>query len=375
MPAMPVTVPFLDLQQQIAPLRDEIDTAIRRVIDSCAFVLGEEVRAFEAEFAAYCETRHAIGVDSGTSALHLILRALDIGPGDEVIVPPNSFIATAECVSLAGATPVFADVDPITCQIDPEAVQRAITPRTRAMIPVHLFGRTCDLHALKAIADARGIHLIEDACQAHGARYHGRRVGGFGIAAAWSFYPGKNLGAFGDGGAITTNDDALRETLLQLRDHGQKKKYEHDRVGVNGRLDSLQAAVLRVKLRRLDTWNAARQRAAARYEALLRDSEFTPPAPLRPGEDHVYHLYVVRHPHRATVARALQENKVGFGLHYPVPLHRTGAYAGLGYGPGSFPRSERLADEILSLPMFAELTDLQIDHVCDVLKRAPLVSG
>jgi len=375
MPQMPVTVPFLDLQQQIAPLRDEIDTAIRRVIDSCAFVLGEELRAFEAEFAAFCDTRYAIGVDSGTSALHLILRGLGIGPGDEVILPPNSFIATAECVSLAGATPVFADVDPQTHQIDPECVRRAITPRTRAVIPVHLFGRTADLNPLLALTQAHGIHLVEDACQAHGARYHGRRVGGFGIAAAWSFYPGKNLGAFGDGGAITTNDEALRDTLLQLRDHGQKRKYEHAMVGVNGRLDNLQAAVLRVKLRHLESWNAARRRAAARYTALLAGSDCTPPAPLRPGEDHVYHLYVVRHPHRSAVAAALQENKVGFGYHYPVPLHRTPAYAGLGCGPGSYPHSERLADEIVSLPMFAELTDLQIERVCDVLKRAPLVSG
>jgi dTDP-4-amino-4,6-dideoxygalactose transaminase len=368
-------VPFLDLHSQIAPLRDEIDAAICRVMDSCGFILGEDVRAFETEFAAYCEARFAIGVDSGTSALHLILRALEIGPGDEVVLPPNSFVATAECVTLAGATPVFADVDPETQLIDPEAVRRALTPRTRAVIPVHLFGRTADLDALQAITGAGGIHLIEDACQAHGARWRGRRVGSFGVAAAWSFYPGKNLGACGDAGGITTNDAALRDILLQLRDHGQARKYDHQRVGTNGRLDSLQAAVLRIKLRHLDAWNAARRRVASRYDALLRDSDFRTPAPLRPGEDHVYHLYVVRHAHRSTVAQALQENRIGFGMHYPVPIHRTGAYAHLGLGAGSFPHSERLAEEILSLPMYPELTDMQIEHVCDVLKRASLVRG
>jgi dTDP-4-amino-4,6-dideoxygalactose transaminase len=372
---MSATVPFLDLHSQIAPLRDEFDAAIARVIDSCSFVLGDELRAFETEFAAYCETRHCVGVDSGTSALHLILRALGLGPGDEVVLPPNSFIATAECVSLVGATPVFADVDPETHNLDVEAVRSAITPRTRAVIAVHLFGRTADLTALRQLTDHHGIHLVEDACQAHGARWRGKRVGGFGVAAAWSFYPGKNLGAFGDGGAITTEDDALHATLVELRDHGQRRKYDHVRVGVNGRLDSLQAAVLRVKLRHLDSWNAARRRAAALYDEMLRDSEFRTPAPLRPGEDHVYHLYVVRHPNRSAVAQVLQEHRIGHGLHYPVPIHRSAAYASLGLGPGSFPRTEKLAEEILSLPMYAELNELQIEHVCDVLKRASLVSG
>jgi dTDP-4-amino-4,6-dideoxygalactose transaminase len=254
-------------------------------------------------------------------------------------------------------------------------VRRAITPRTRAVLPVHLFGRTADLDALGALAREHGIHLVEDACQAHGARWRGRPVGNGGIAAAWSFYPGKNLGAFGDAGAVTTNDDALHDTLRQLRDHGQKRKYEHHIVGVNGRLDNLQAAVLRIKLRHLETWNAARRRAASRYSELLHDSDFTVPAPLRPGEDHVFHLYVVRHPHRSAVVQALQENHIGFGFHYPVPIHRTGAYAHLGHGPGSFPRTEKLAEEIVSLPMFAELTDMQIEHVCDVLRRASIVSG
>jgi dTDP-4-amino-4,6-dideoxygalactose transaminase len=368
-------VPFLDLHRQLAPLRNEIDEAIRRVVDSCGFILGEDVRAFEAEFAEYCGVRFALGVDSGTSALHLILRALGIGPGDEVVLPPNSFVATAEAVSLVGARPVFADVDEATHLLDAQALERAITPWTRAVIAVHLFGRSADLNALKAVTDRHGLYLIEDAAQAHGARYHGRHVGGAGVAAAFSFYPGKNLGAFGDAGAITTNDAGLRDAILQLRDHGQRGKYDHQRVGTTARLDSLQAAVLRVKLPHLDSWNAARRRVAARYSQLLGDSEFRAPAPLRPGEDHVYHLYVVRHEHRSAVAQALQENGIGFGLHYPVPIHRTEAYAYLGLGPGSFPVSERLAEEILSLPMYPELTDAQLEHVCDVLTRSSFVSG
>jgi dTDP-4-amino-4,6-dideoxygalactose transaminase len=366
-------VPFLDLHTQIAPLRDEIDAAMRRVVDTCAFVLGEDVRAFEAEWAAYCGARFAIGVDNGTSALQLIVRGLGLGPGDEVLLPANSFIATAEAVSLAGATPVFADVDPDTQLLTAESAARALTPRTRALIAVHLFGRTCDMAALGAFCAARGIHLIEDAAQAHGARIGERRAGGFGVAAGWSFYPGKNLGAFGDAGAVTTDDEHLYEVITQLRDHGQVRKYDHRRIGTNARLDTLQAAVLRVKLRHLDTWNAARRRVATAYDALLRDSELVLPAPLRPGEDHVYHLYVVRHPHRSAVVTALQENGIGFGMHYPVPIHRTAAYAN-GNQP-SLPVAERLAGEIVSLPMYAEMTTSQIEHVCEVLTRASFVSG
>ena len=343
MPAMPSQVPFLDLHSQILPLRNDLDAAIRRVIDSCGFILGREVQDFEEEFAAYCGVDHAIGVDSGTSALLLILRGLGIGPGDEVVLPPNTFIATAESVSLVGATPVFADVDVETQQLDPEKVEAALTPRTRAVIAVHLFGRTAPLAALLGLTRARGIHLVEDACQAHGARYQGRYVGGFGVAAAFSFYPGKNLGAFGDAGAIVTRDAALAETLRQCRDHGQRAKYDHVRLGTNARLDSLQAAVLRVKLPHLESWNAARRRVAARYDALLRESECLTPAPLAVGEDHVHHLYVVRHPRRSAVVHALRENGIGFGLHYPVPIHRTAAYAGLGLGPGSYPNAELLA--------------------------------
>jgi dTDP-4-amino-4,6-dideoxygalactose transaminase len=375
MTAMPQQrVPFLDLHSQIAPLRKELDQALARVLDSCGFVLGEDVAAFEREFAAFCEARHCIGVDSGTSALHLVLRGLDIGPGSEVIVPANSFIATAEAVSLAGATPVFADVEPGTGLLDPHRLGAAIGPRTRAIIPVHLYGRTADLEPILAIAAGHGVQVIEDAAQAHGARYHGRRIGGHGIAAAFSFYPGKNLGAFGDAGAITTNDDRLATTLRELRDHGQERKYEHRRIGTNARLDSIQAAVLRIKLAHLERWNAARRRHAALYDTLLRGTEFTTPAPLRAGEDHVYHLYVVRHPNRAAVVDALRQGGIGFGLHYPVPIHRSPAYAALAYGAGSLPVAEQLADEIVSLPMFAELSEDQVRLVCDVLTQAT-VSG
>ncbi len=375
LPRMPAQVPFLDLHAQVSQLRNELDAAIGRVVDSCSFILGREVAAFERDFASYCAVAHAIGVDSGTSALALVLQGLGIGPGDEVILPPNSFIATAECVTHVGARPVFADVDLQTQLLDPSRVEAALTPRTRAVIAVHLFGRTAPLAALLDLTQRHGIHLLEDACQAHGARYGGRPVGGFGVAAAFSFYPGKNLGAFGDAGAITTNDAHLARLVRQLRDHGQSAKYEHQHVGRTGRLDALQAAVLQVKLRRLETWNAARRTAARQYAARLHDSEFQLPSPLGPAEDHVFHLYVVRHPRRAAVVKALQEHGVGFGLHYPVPIHRTQAYAWLGLGPGSYPHAELLAAEILSLPMYPELTEAHIEQVCEVMTQAASLSG
>ncbi len=375
MPPMPSQVPFLDLHSQIMPLRNELDAAIRRVVDSCGFILGPEVPAFETEFARACEVEHAIGVDSGTSALVLILRGLDIGPGDEVILQPNTFIATAESISLVGAKPVFADVDLETQQIDPARVAAAITPRTRAVVAVHLFGRTAPLEALHGLARERGIHLIEDACQAHGARFARRPVGSLGIAAAWSFYPGKNLGAFGDAGAVTTRDAVLATAIRQLRDHGQIDKYDHVRIGTNARMDSLQAAVLRVKLPHLESWNAGRRRVAALYDAALRGSEFRLPAPLAGEEDHVYHLYVVRHPRRSAVVHALRDHGIGFGLHYPVPIHRSAAYAFLGLGPGSYPNAELLAEEILSLPMYPELTEAHIEQVCEVMTLAASLSG
>jgi dTDP-4-amino-4,6-dideoxygalactose transaminase len=367
-------VPFLDLNSQILPLRNELDAALQRVVDSCGFILGDDVHTFEQEFADFCGAAHCIGVDSGTSALHVILRALGIGPGDEVILPANTFIATAEAVSHAGALPVLVDVREDTQLLDVALIEEAITPRTRALIAVHLFGRTADLEPIREITQRRGIHLIEDAAQAHGARYKGQRVGSFGVAAGFSFYPGKNLGAFGDGGAITTNDPDLERRIRQLRDHGQRQKYDHIMVGFNARLDSLQAAVLRVKLPHLDGWNQARRAHAQRYGQLLQETGYITPAPLAPQEDHVYHLYVVRHRHRQAVMQTLKDHQIGHGLHYPVPIHLTAAYAHLGYSAGRFPVAEKLADEILSLPMFAELTAEQIEQVCDVLTTTP-VSG
>jgi dTDP-4-amino-4,6-dideoxygalactose transaminase len=375
MAAMPQQrVPFLDLNSQILPLRNELDAALDRVVDSCGFILGEDVNAFEQEFADFCGASHCIGVDSGTSALHVILRALGIGPGDEVILPANTFIATAEAVSHAGALPVLVDVREDTQLIDVERIEAAITPRTRALIAVHLFGRTADLEPIRQITRQHDIHLVEDAAQAHGARYKDQRVGSFGVAAGFSFYPGKNLGAFGDGGAITTNDPELDRRIRQLRDHGQKQKYDHVAVGFNARLDSMQAAVLRVKLPHLDGWNQSRQAHARRYDELLQGTDYVVPAPLAPGEDHVYHLYVVRHRHRQAVMQTLKDHQIGHGLHYPVPIHLTAAYAHLGYSSGRFPVAEKLAGEILSLPMFAELTAEQIEQVCDVLTTTP-VSG
>jgi dTDP-4-amino-4,6-dideoxygalactose transaminase len=375
MPRMPSQVPFLELHSQVTPLRNELDAALARVVDSCRFILGDEVATFERDFAAYCEVDHAIGVSSGTDALTLILAGLGIGPGDEVVLPANTFVATAESISAVGARPVFVDVDEESQQIDPKSVRVALGARTRVVIAVHLHGRTAPLAALVQLTRERGIHLVEDACQAHGARYRGRRVGGFGVAAAFSFYPGKNLGAFGDAGAVTTNDVFLAETLRQLRDHGQARKYEHRQRGFNARLDAIQAAVLGVKLPHLDSWNAARRRLAARYDALLAGTELrTPPQP-GDGEDHVYHLYVVRHPHRSGVLQTLEENAIGYGLHYPVPIHRTAAYAGLGLEPGTLPRAERLAEEILSLPMYPELSDAHIERVCQVLTQTAPVSG
>lgn len=373
MPRMSSQMPFLDLHSQVLHLRNELDAAIAKVVDSCDFILGEDVAEFEAEFAQYCHADHAVGVDSGTSALTLALRALEIGPGDEVVLPPNTFIATAEAISAVGARPVFADVDANTHILDPDRVRAAIGPRTRAVIAVHLFGRTAPLAALLDITRTRGIHLIEDACQAHGARYRGKPVGSFGIAAAFSFYPGKNLGAFGDAGAVTTCDAQLAQVLRELRDHGQPRKHLHQRLGCTARLDTLQAAVLRVKLPHLDSWNAARRHAAARYTALLRGSEFQPPEQPGAGEDHVYHLYVVRHPNRSAVARSLQDSGIGCGVHYPVPIHRTPAYAWLGLGEGSFRNAERLAREVLSLPMHPNLSDAHIERVCEVMTEAASV--
>ena len=343
-------IPFLDVGAAYAELREEIDAATRGVMTSGQFILGPEVSAFEEEFAAYCETRHAIGVGSGLDALRLILLGYDLGPGDEVVVPSNTFIATWLAVTQAGAIPVPVEPDPVSHNITAEAVEAAITPSTKAIMPVHLYGHPADMDAIVALGRERGIPVIEDAAQAQGARYHGRRAGSLGDAAGFSFYPGKNLGAMGDAGAVTTDDDALAERVRMLRNYGSKVKYHHDVPGMNSRLDSLQAAALRVKLRYLDEWNDRRRRLAARYiDALAGVEGLVLPVPAEWAEP-VWHLFVVRSPNRDTLQMRLSEAGVDTIIHYPIPPHRTGAYAG-GFDGVRLPVAEQLADEVLSLPM------------------------
>jgi dTDP-4-amino-4,6-dideoxygalactose transaminase len=368
-------VPLVDLRAQHAALRAEIEPAVAAVLERGDFILGAAVARFERAFAEFVGAAHVVGVGNGTDAMEIALRAAGIGPGDEVLVPANTFVATAIGVIRAGGRPVYVDCDERTMLVDLDAAAKVVGPRVRALVPVHLAGRLVDPDTLRSFARAHPVRIVEDAAQAHGAQDHAGRAGSIGVAAAFSFYPGKNLGAFGDAGAVTTPDGRLAELVRQLRDHGQRRKYEHLRLGCNARLDALQAAVLRVKLPHLESWNAARRRIAARYHELLRDTDYRTPAPLVSGEDHVYHLYVVRHGNRPAVLRTLHENGIGFGLHYPVPIHRTPAYAGLGWGPGSCPVAERQAEEVLSLPMYPELEDAHIERVCEVLTQAACVGG
>jgi len=369
---MTQAIPFVDLSRVHAPLREEFLGVLARAIDSSAFVMGGAVRDFEAAFARYCGSRHCVGVSSGTDALLLALKAAGIGPGDEVITVPNSFVATAAAIRMAGATPVFVDVDESTQLVDVRRLERAVTPRTRAVVPVHLFGQVAPMDEIGAFASARGLVVIEDACQAHGARLGGRRIGELGsLAAAFSFYAGKNLGALGEAGAVVTNDDELAARLRRLREHGQSERYVHVELGTNARLDAIQAGFLSVKLAHLDRWNAERRRLAARYtERLSRARGAIVPEEKGPaGAGHVYHLYVVRVRERDKARAFLQERGISTGIHYPIPIHLQGAFADLGLGPGSFPVAERLAREILSLPMFPGLTDDELDRVCDALEE------
>jgi dTDP-4-amino-4,6-dideoxygalactose transaminase len=359
-----VVVPFVDLPAQLASIRPEIDAAVSGVLDSAHFILGEEVSAFEREFAAYCGVSECVGVDSGLSALELPLRAWGIGAGDEVITAADTFMATIVAIHGVGAVPVLVDADPLTYLLDTAAVEAAITPRTRAIIPVHLYGQTADMDPLTDLAARYHLLMLEDACQAHGARYHGRRAGSLGHAAAFSFYPGKNLGAAGDGGAVTTDDPELAERIRMLRSYGAKVKYHHEIIGYNRRLDSLQAAILRVKLRHLDEWNAARRAAAAAYAAHLAELPVVLPT-VAVGNEPIWHLYVIRTAHRDAVQKQLSEAGIETGLHYPVPLHRQKACPE--FHQLQFPVSEVLAAECLSLPMFAELSDPQIERVVEAL--------
>jgi dTDP-4-amino-4,6-dideoxygalactose transaminase len=362
---MTMQVPFVDLKAQFRALSEEVVPRMMQVMESASFILGPDVALFEEHFATYVGARYCVGVESGTAALELALRACAIGPGDEVIIPANTFISSALAVSAVGARPVLVEMDRAYL-IDSELLEEAVTPRTKAVMPVHLYGQAVPMDAILDFARRHRLRVIEDACQAHGARYKGRRAGSFGDMGCFSFYPGKNLGAYGDGGAIVCDDPASYDALRLLRDLGQAKKYEHVVKGDNCRLDSLQAAVLDVKLRHLDDWNDARRRHAAAYDRLLREIGIEPPRNLH-AEGHVYHLYVIEVENRDRVQAALSERGIATGVHYPIPIHLQRAYADLGLGPGSFERTERSANRILSLPMFAELTEDQIVCVVDAL--------
>lgn len=356
-------VPFLDLTANIASMRPEIESALRRAVDRADFILGEEVSLFEQEFAAYCGCAHALGVASGLDAIKLSLRALGIGPGDEVITAANSFIASALGISAVGAKPVLVDVDPRTRNMDVRLAAQAVSPRTRAIMPVHLYGLPADMDGIMHLAKTRGLHVVEDAAQAHGARIRGQPAGSFGDMAAFSFYPGKNLGAFGDGGAVTTPDAARADRIRLLRNYGSTVKYHHEEQGENSRLDTIQAAVLRVKLRHLEQGNTARRRIAGRYtEALESVGDIrTPWVP--DGYESSFHLYVIHTRARQRLMEHLQGCGVSTLIHYPIPIHLQPAYASAGWGPGAFPVTEQLASESVSLPIYPEMSDAQTDHV------------
>ena len=362
-------VPFLDLKAQYESIRDEVAVAIQQVLDKTAFAGGPFVAQFENEFATFCGTKTAVGVGSGTDALWLALKGLGIGSGHEVITVPNTFIATAEAISFCGATPVLVDVDEKTYTMDPALLEAAITPRTKAIIPVHLFGQMADMDPIMAVARKHKLFVVEDACQAHGAEYKGKGAGSIGDAGCFSFYPGKNLGAYGEAGAVVTNNEELDKTMRMLRDHGQAKKYYHSLIGWNMRMDGIQGAILSVKLRHLPAWNEGRRRNAKAYDELLKGiSGVVAPSEAAYGK-HVYHLYAIRVADRDRLIAALAEKEIFCGIHYPIPIHLLDAYKSLNRGKGSFPVAEKCAAEYVSLPMFAELTREQIAFAIKGLKE------
>lgn len=363
-----MNIPFLDLKAQYRQIEDEVVPTVQEIMAAGAFIGGPQVAGFEEEFAAFCDSACCVGVGSGTDALRFALMAAGIGSGDEVITVPNTFIATTEAVSQVGARPVFVDIRKDTCNIDPEKIPAAITTDTRAIIPVHLYGQAADMDAILQIAEKHDLAVIEDACQAHGALYKGKKAGSMGTAGCFSFYPGKNLGAFGEAGVVVTQDQELAGKIRMLRDHGQEKKYYHLMEGYNGRLDAIQAAVLRIKLKRLPEWTAARQRNARYYDELLSDM----PGIAIPTEaefaSSVYHLYVIHADDRDALQQYLTEKGIATGLHYPQPLHRQAAYRHLGHEPGAFPVTETSAARLLSLPMFPELTGEQIEYIASSIR-------
>lgn len=362
-------IPLVDLKAQYASIKSEIDAAIQRVVDNTSFILGKEVADFEQEFARYVNAKGAVGVASGTAALYLALRVCDIGHGDEVITTAHTFIASSEAISQTGAKPVFVDINPQTYNLDPERVREAITPRTKAILPVHLYGQPAQLEPLLEIAERYKLWLIEDAAQAHGAEYQEQKCGSIGVLACFSFYPGKNLGAYGDAGAVTGNDESLLEKVRKLRDHGRITKYEHDEIGFGERIDALQAAILKAKLPYLESWTEARRSHARLYDELLSGCDVITPYH-SPEVRHVYHLYVIRTRRRDQVLSHLKEKGIGAGIHYPTPLHRQPAYLKEGYGDISLPVTEEVASEVLSLPMYPELTPEQITYVAAAVREA-----
>lgn len=362
-------IPLVDLKAQYQSIQPEIDEAIQRIVTNTSFIMGKEVADFEAAFADFCGVEHAVGVSSGTGALFLALLGYDIGLGDEVITTPFTFFATGEAISQVGARPVFVDIDPTTYNIDPALIEAAITPHTKAIMPVHLYGQPADMDAINAIAQRYDLIVIEDAAQAHGSLYKGKRAGNLGDAACFSFYPSKNLGCYGDGGAVVTNDEKLAERVRKLRDHGRTTKYEHDELGYGHRIDALQTAILGAKLPHLDDWNEARRQRAATYDELLADTPLITPQHL-PETTPVYHCYTVRTPKRDAVVESLQAAGIGVGVHYPIPLHLQPAYRFLELEEGSYPVSEQMAAEVMSLPIYAELTAAQQDEVVAAVKEA-----
>lgn len=359
-------IPLVDLKAQYDSIQEAIDRVIYSVIDRTVFIGGEEVQQFEIEFASYCETKACVSVGNGTDAIYLTLRAMGIGKGDEVITVAHTFIATAEAISLTGAKPVFVDILESTMLIDPDAIETAITPNTRAIIVVHLYGQPCEMNRILAIASNHGLKVIEDAAQAHGAFYQGRRVGSLGDAACFSFYPGKNLGAYGDGGAVVSQNENLIDKIRMLANHGRVEKYTHQIEGTNSRLDSLQAAVLRVKLKQLDNWNARRRRHADYYLSHLNTQVVTLPA-VHPETKSVWHLFVVRSPDRDKFQKQLKAKGISTGIHYPIPLHLQPVYTHLGINVGNLKVTEKVANQIISLPMYAELTNDQLDFIIEAI--------
>jgi len=361
-------VNFVDLKAQYQTIKPEIDKAIENVISNTAFILGKAVAEFEEQFAAYCGAKHCAGINSGTSALIMALKALDVGEGDEVITTTNTFIATAEAISFAGATPVLVDIEDGTYNMDPGKLEKAITGKTKAIIPVHLYGQPADMDPILEIAKKKSIPVIEDAAQAHGAQYKGKKTGGLATAACFSFYPGKNLGAYGEGGAVTTDDEGMAQKVRMLRDHGSPKKFYHEFIGNNCRLEGIQGAVLSVKLKHLDKWNDGRRKNADLYRKYLEGTGVGLPEEM-PYAKHVYHVFCVRVKERQKLIDFLKEKGIFTNIHYPIPIHLQKAYQFLGYKKGDFPVTEGCMDEILSLPMFAELTEEEIKYTADCIRE------